>query len=635
MSRLARLALCAMAPLAFAFAAAAQVPALKETPGLAEEVKAGKLPPVERRVPEKPLVLTSFAGSDGPGRSGGQISILMAGTRDVRMMVVYGYARLVGFDENFNLAPDILESVDVKEGREFTLKLRSGHKWSDGAPFTTEDFRFWWEDVAMDKQVSPAGPPLDMLVDGKPPKVEVIDATTIRYTWDAPNQMFLQTQARPSPLFIYRPAHYLKQFHGKYAEKNALELLMRQNRVRNWAALFNRNDDMYRNETPALPTLQPWMATTRPPSQRFVFERNPYFHRVDGNGVQLPYLDRVVMNIASASVIALKTGSCESDLQARYVRFDNYTFLRQGAKQFGCDVRLWDTGTGSHMALYPNFHVNDPEWRKLMREPRFRRALSLAIDREEINEILYIGLAIPGNNTVRSLSPLYKEEYRTTNANFDLRRANRLLDDLGLTGRNSAGFRLLPDGRPMTIVVETAGENSEEVDALQLIADTWKKIGIKLFAKPQTRDILRQRIYAGEAMMTVWAGLENGVARPTSNPSDLACLTQAQLWCPKWGQYRETRGASGEPVDLDTVKRLNELVGIWERAVDPKVQEAAWREMLELHARYQYTIGIVSGVLQPVVVSPKLRNVPKKGVYNWDPGSFFGIYRPDTFWLAE
>jgi len=366
-----------------------------------------------------------------------------------------------------------------------------------------------------------------------------------------------------------------------------------------------------------------------------VFQRNPYYHRIDANGVQLPYIDRVVMNIVSGNLIALKAGSGEADLQARYVRFDNYTYLRQGAKQFGFDVRLWETGTGAQLALYPNLNVNDPIWRRMLREPRFRRALSLAIDRDEINEILYLGMATPSNNTVRPMSPLFKEEYRTSNAHFDIARANRLLDELGLSQRNDTGTRLLPDGRPMVIVLETAGESTEETDVLQLVADSWKRIGVRLFAKPQTRDILRQRIYSGETMMTIWAGLENGLARPEQSPQELACLSQSQLWCPKWGQYRETRGKSGEPVELDSVKRLNELVGEWEETIEPARQEAIWREMLDLHARYQYTIGIVSGVQQPVVVGPRMRNVPEKGVYNWDPGAFFGVYRPETFWLAE
>ena len=114
-------------------------------------------------------------------------------------MTVYSYTRLIVYDDKFKLHPDILESYEAKEGREFTLKLRAGHKWSDGHPFTTEDFRFFWEDVANNKELSPSGPSVELLVDGQPPKVEIIDERTISYSWDKPNPYFIESQARAAP----------------------------------------------------------------------------------------------------------------------------------------------------------------------------------------------------------------------------------------------------------------------------------------------------------------------------------------------------------------------------------------------------------------------------------------------------
>ncbi len=607
---------------------------LKETPYFADQVKAGKLPPVARRLPEQPLVVDRFAGDDGPGRSGGDINMLMATPRDVRMMVVYGYARLVAYDDRFQLKADVLESFDVKDGRIFTFHLRKGQKWSDGQPFTAEDFRYWWEDVANNKDLNFTGPPQEMLVDGQPPKFEVLDDTTVRYTWDKPNASFLPALAGASPLWIFRPAHYLKQFHAKYADPEKLKQEMAKYHQRSWAAMHNRLDDQYRDENVDLPRLDPWIPTSRPPTQRFVFERNPYYHRVDQNGVQLPYLDRVVLNIASGSLIPLKTGSGEADLQARYLRFDNFTFLKQGASQYGFDVRLWQTARGSHIALFPNLNVEDPVWRKVLRDVRFRRALSMAVDRVEINEVLFLGLAIPANNTVLASSPLFKPEYQSKWATFDLKAANALLDEMGLTKRDDRGIRLLPDGRPAVIIVETAGESTEETDVLQLIADSWQKIGIKLYSKPQTRDILRNRVFSGETVMSVWSGLENGIPQPESNPADLAPTSQVHLQWPRWGQYFETGGQAGEPVDMDWAKRLMALLKQWEESADRGEQARIWQEMLQINVDEVTSIGTVQGVLQPVVVNRRLKNVPKKGVYNWDPGAFFGIYRPDTFWLA-
>ena len=184
----------------------------------ADQVKSGALPPVEKRIPAAPSIVTRFATADGPGQPGGQFNMLISGARDTRLMTVYSNARLIVYDDQFKLQPDILESYEVEDGKVFTFKLRPGHKWSDGHPFTTEDFRFFWEDVANNNELSPSGPSVELLVDGKPPKVEIIDERTIRYSWDEPNPYFIETQAHAAPLFLFRPAHYLKKFHGKYTE---------------------------------------------------------------------------------------------------------------------------------------------------------------------------------------------------------------------------------------------------------------------------------------------------------------------------------------------------------------------------------------------------------------------------------
>jgi len=189
---------------------------LVETPMFEAAEKDGQLPPVAERLPAAPSVVT-LSGERQAGRHGGDLRMLIGRSRDVRLLVVYGYARLVGYTENFELVPDILESIDVEEGRIFTLHLRPGHKWSDGAPFTSEDFRYWWEDVANNPNLSPSGPPVDMLVEGEPPVFEVVDETTVRYTWPANNANFLPRLAGASPLFIYRPAHFLKKYHADYA----------------------------------------------------------------------------------------------------------------------------------------------------------------------------------------------------------------------------------------------------------------------------------------------------------------------------------------------------------------------------------------------------------------------------------
>ena len=608
---------------------------LREPPILAPLVESGELPPMAERLPEQPLVVDFEMDGKSIGRYCCELRMLMGKTKDIRMMTVYGYARLVGFDYNFELKPDILESFDVEEGRIFTLHLRKGHKWSDGHPFTSEDFRYYFEDVAKNDKLSGAGLPQVLLSNGKPPKFEVIDEHTVRYTWDDPNPAFPLGLAGSRPAYIYKPAHYLKQFHPNYNDLEKLEAQAKEDGYRNWSSKHTVLGRQYRPENPDMPTLQPWRNTTKGPSKRFEFVRNPYYHRVDPTGQQLPYLDKVIVLTGSSDIVATKAGSGESDLQARYLRFDNYTFLKQGEKNQDYRVLLWRAGVASQISLYPNLNVNDPEWRELFQNENFRRALSIGLDRHELNEQLFFGLAKEGGDTVLERSPLYKEEYATNWTQHDSELANKMLDDLGLTEKDPDGTRLLPDGRPMEIIVESAGESTEQTDALELIRYHWDELGIRVFTRAMQRDIHRRRFLTGETMMTISKGLNIGLATPELNPEELAPVSSVQPNWPVWGQYTETGGKAGEPPSLPSAKRLLELYELWRKSTNKPQREEIWSEMLEIYSEEVFSIGIAREAIQPVVVARKLRNLPETGIYSWSPTAFFGIYRPDTFWFEE
>ena len=246
------------------------------------------------------------------GYHGGTLDMIMGRTKDSRQMVVYGYARLVAYEpSSFDLVPDILADVDVQGDRVFTFTLREGHRWSDGHPFTAEDFRYWWEDVANHEELSPTGPDSAMLVNGKAPQFRVISPTQVQFAWSVPNPSFLPALAGTRPLYIYRPAHYLKQFHADYTGETELAALVETNKQRSWAALHNKQDNLYKFDNPELPTLQPWKVDTGGASQRLVFSRNPFYHRVDPEGRQLPYIDEVVFQISDGRLIPAKSGTGE------------------------------------------------------------------------------------------------------------------------------------------------------------------------------------------------------------------------------------------------------------------------------------------------------------------------------------
>ena len=616
-------------------AAAAAARTWYETSSLEETVASGGLPPIGDRLPQEPLVVDLAAKGRELGRHGGRVRTLISKKKDVRYGVAWGYARLVGYNEMLALEPDLLREIEVEDDRVFTFRLRRGHKWSDGAPFTSEDFRYWWEDVANNPDLSPSGPPAFMLINGEPPTVTIVDETTVRYEWAERNAIFLSELAKTRPPFIYRPAHYLRSYHARYGDAQTIDYAVEAKQMRHWAQLHNSLDNMYKNDNPDLPTLQPWRNTTPGKAQRYILERNPYFHRVDAEGKQLPYIDAIEMTISDGGLIPAKSNAGEVDLQARGLSFKDAAILKDGEGKGDYTLLLWPEGKASHIALYPNLNTNDPVWRGLMRDARFRKALSLGVDRTLINETLYFGLATPLNNSAITASPLHDVANSAAYAEFDTETANALLDEAGLDERDGDGVRIMADGRPLELVVETAGERAEEVDALQLVAETWRDIGVKLLVRPTDRDILRNRTYSGETVMTVWSGWDNGVPTPDMKPSELAPTQQDTLCWPSWGQYYQTKGSKGEAPDMPPATRLLDLYMAWLETTDEEKRGDIWREMLAIHAEEQFIIGLICEVPQPVVASKRLVNVPERALYGWDPGAQFGVHRIDEWWFND
>ena len=596
-------------------------------------VASGDLPPVERRLPLEPRVIDLPALGRSPGRHGGTIRMLIGGQRDVRFVPINGYSRLVGFDMQLNLVADILSSFEVTEGRIFTLRLRPGHRWSDGHPFTAEDFRYCWEDVILRGDLG--GMPLELLSQGQPPVFEVIDDLTVRYSWQVPVPDFLPALAAPSPLRLCMPAHYMRGFHATYTAQAELDRLVAEQRVDDWQSLHQKMSRITRPENPALPTLEPWRPRTAPPAQQFVFDRNPYFHRVDNTGQQLPYVDRLVLNVSSYEIIPAKVATGDSDLQPFGIEFSDYTLVKEAESRFPIRVGLWTRTQGSRVALMPNLTCADPVWRALYRDVRVRRAMSMAIDRAEINKALFFGLARESANTILPESPLFRPEYARAWTTHDPEQANALLDQAGLSPIRLDGYRRLPDGRTAGIIVESAGETTLETDVLELIADHMRQVGIAIWTRVSQRDLFRSRAMAGLTSMSVWFGLDNAVPTADMSPAELAPTGEDQLIWTQWGVYYVSHGAQGHAPDIPEVQELVRLLERWRLSRSQDERAEVWHRMLSIHADQVFTIGTVNGAKQPVVRSSHLRNMPDTGLIGFQPTSLLGVYMPDTFWFEQ
>lgn len=309
--------------------------------------------------------------------------------------------------------------------------------------------------------------------------------------------------------------------------------------------------------------------------------------------------------------------------------------LKFGEAEHRYRTLLWPIARGSSYALYPNLTNVNPVWRRLNRDQRYRAALSLAIDRHTINNAMMFGLGLEGNNTVMPESPLYDDANRTMYATYNPGLANTLLDSVGLSRRNRAGVRLLPDRRLLEIVVEVAGDSRDTIEVLELITEFWREVGVKLFIKPQEPGVLRHRSLAGQTIMVAGPGLDNAIPTAAMPPSEIApVLGQNYSW-PMWGEYEETRGKRGKAVDLPEAKRLLDLYRQWLATGDDAKQAPIWKEMLAINAKNVFSIGTVTRELQPIVVSTRLRNVPEKALFAFEPTSYFGVYRMDEFFYSD
>lgn len=616
----------ALAPLRLRAAAPA------EPPVFAGRIASGALPPMAERLPKNPRIVNLAAMGREPGVYGGSLRTLVTGQKDVRLMSLNGYTRLVGYDMALNLVPDVLEGFEVDDDKVFTFHLREGHRWSDGHPLTAADFRHVWEDVLNDKELRAGGLPSEMMADSRPPVFEVLDDLTVRYSWEYPNPSFLPRLAAPQPLVLVLPFHYLRQFHPRYQDRDKLTQLIKKARVQTWTDLYEKMSRTYRPENPDLPMLDPWTNQTPPPAGQFVFERNPYFHRVDENGMQLPYVDRILLNVSSSGIISAKAGAGESDLQMSGLSFVEYPYLKAAEKLHPVTVNLWKQTQGSVVALIPNLTCKDPVWHALFQDVRVRRALSLAIDRHEINMVSFFGLAKESADTVLQESPLYRPEYSSRWAIHDPEQAEALLDAAGCARRGPGGIRLLPDGRQMNIVVETASRSTVETDVLQLIRDHWRRVGVALYIRASQRDIFRSRVISGDVIMCSWGGMDNAVPTPEMSPEALAPTAQDQYEWPLWGVHYLSRGSQGHAPELPVAVELLDLYRAWRRTVSDDERTDIWAKMLDLRSDQVISIGTVNGALQPLMFASSLKNVPRQALYGFDPTCYLGVYMPDTFW---
>ncbi len=618
--------------------AQAQSGKYKEAPALAEQVKAGKLPPVDARLPEQPLVVPTV---EKIGEYGGVWRRAFLGPADAN-----NYVRVV-YDALFRFSPDgakiephiaagATPSADFKV---WTLSLRKGARWSDGAPFTTDDIIFWYKDVLLNKDLTPALPGWIRNADGTPAKVEKVDDDTVRFTYAAPATLFLTAVANQDggdrTYAMFLPAHYLKKFHPAYVGKDELDRLVQAAGFKTWTELFAARNAP--PENPERPTMAAWMSVTRVSDPVFTLRRNPYFIGVDTAGNQLPYIDEVRFTyFADVQALNLAAIAGNFDMQERHIQMTNYPVFKEQERTGKYRVITWSTFGGSDAVIaFNTTYTADPELGKLMANKDFRVALSLAVNRDQIKESVFLGLGEPRQGVPAPWHPYFPgAEWASKYTDFNRDQANKLLDQLGLTKRDAQGIRLLPNGKPATIEISVVPAFGAWPDVAQLVAKDWEAVGIKTVVQIRERALHFSMRDANQLMTEIWN--EDTTAFPfTGNakfdPRNSPILTLGPLYY-KWVTTKGAEGVEPPP----PITRIMQIVDT-ARTVGPDEQVKLAQELFRIWADNVYeigTIGLTPMVQGVVVINSKFHNVPTTIGNDW-PLRTPGNARSEQFFFAH
>lgn len=641
--------------LAVVFSAGAQTTKFKEAPMLSDLVKAGKLPTVDKRLPDKPIVIKPL---ESVGRYGGTWRMVSIGTGWIFHIsylsstyepLVRASADLKGF------APGLAESWEVSaDAKTYTLHFPKGAKWSDGQPFNADDIVFWFNDVIMNKDLTPTVPDW-MKAGGETGTVVKVDAYTVRYVFPKSNAFFLDelsyrpmaTSGQSVTSASYLPAHYLKQFHPKYADKAKLDAAVKAAGFDTWDKLFVNKADWTINAE--LPTMCAWKLVTPISAGTTVvnLDRNPYYIKVDTAGNQLPYIDKLRWEIVStADAAMLKAFNGEVDFEIQPVGADSKNYPLALQNRTKGNYRLI-TGPFLEPNIAPmmfNLTSKDPVLRKVFQDKRFRMAVSYAINRQTIAEVCFsLGdkPATVAQTTPLEISPVYNAEYSTQYTQFDPAKANQLLDEVGLNKKDSDGFRLRPDGKPFELVYESPdfGLKGTSIESeYELIIDNLQKVGIKSTLKYVEYNLWWTRAQAGDVDWTPLCGIGEG-AMATINMNDLNLyapryISWNSLWAPQWAQWKATNGKSGEE-PIPVVKQLMDLSDQVSTTPDAAKRLALVQQIININKDQFFFLGMVRRPPNFGFVNTKLRNVPDTIYINAAIGGVGGYINSSQIYFAN
>jgi peptide/nickel transport system substrate-binding protein len=623
-------------------------PGIPEPPMLANRVARGELPPLEERLPVNPFVV---GGREAIGVYGGEVRQIHHDT--VWSVSTYDWLtdRMLQYSDVDlrTLVPNMIESWEgTEDGTTYTIHMREGMKWSDGHPLTTEDVDFWWNDWATVEGLGWVGQAFAG-TKGRQANIEIVDDYTFRVKYDYPFGIFPHVLTRHPGGYPadgpFMPKHFLKDYHIKYAGEDALKKMMDELGVERWEDVLNRfvqwgmNTWQFPTYAKGFPTLAPWIPVDYPAEGLILFERNPYYWKVDMLGNQLPYIDTLRLDyMASVEAMEMKMMGGELDwLGMHDVTVAKYPLYVENKERGRYVVGDYLSCMTDRYVLFPRHTLpGDPVLEEIVNHPNWVKALSVAIDRNEINEALFYGLARMGQLAPMPNSKYYKEKYGTAWAQYDPDLANQLLDEMGLDKRDSAGYRLRPDGKRLTYNIEHAGirVGASVHEFTEMVCTYWREIGIEATTKEIDESLYNQRMLADEIHVGVWhADKVTDMLMPFEMQGFLPVAEGIGGPSAAWARWYNAvdKEAEGLVEPPEYMKQLMEWVDQMKEVVDEDERVAIGQKIFDYLAENPLSIGIVLESPCPLIINKNMRNLPRPKVpIGWDT---YGIntYHPAAF----
>lgn len=613
-SRLAKLTLSSLFGALMATSSMAWAQEYGQSPMLDARVESGELPPVEDRLPANPYVETMV---DGVGQYGGTLrTTILANGDHYNLTRTIANELLVRWTPDWTeVVPSLAEEVTASDdATTFTFKLREGLKWSDGQPFTVDDIMFWYEDIFMNEALTPDKNPI-FVVGGEPVVVTKVDEQTVEFKFASSYGLFLQQLAYgQGHLPVIYPKHYLSQFHEKYNAEGIPALLQGNATASDWVSLFNSKVSV--TFQPAywqnleLPTLNPYVLTVPyADSDRVEAVRNPYYWKVDTEGNQLPYIDNMTWaKLDDPQLMLLRMTAGELDFAFRHINNSTFKSVLFDGQETGnyhfVDVKDLPANDAT---LLLNLNIEDPIKNEIFNNKDFRIALSHAINRQDIIDLVYVGQGAPSQVAPQPEHELYNEEMSTQFTEYNPELANQMLDEI-MPEKDGQGFRLGPDGNRFTInfmVADVFGLSYPDI--MSMVQQYAADVGIDIQIRTTDRARLNTMWYANEQDAYIW----NCVGGLSEAYTDVRCYIPFQkadiFFASKWSEWYSDPTTGEEPPQ--SVKDAYAAYDLVKAAVTDEDRLARMKEFLAISADNLFTIGISRPMPKYMLVNNDIKNV--------------------------